>query len=343
MSIIFDDTTSGNTDSISMEILGASKYLHPEKPETLESKSMVPYFLDCGMAEDHIVPGGLREYTEAVFKILGLSPSLDNLKTILDRQDVKRTLESAIAEANKRHDDIQTGAVMPDMNFIKGVDETTMEKLVQKANKEVEVKEPVKEEPKEQEVQDEPEALPEPEEHKHTKNGICPRCGWLVDLPYTRVELTDSDRAQFAYSIMQRLPFKKTYELFNGQMSITFRSRIPEDKELIMSQVKRDIQKDKYSDMNTMRYWSAFYEMALLLEKISCPSAEKNDIGLKVKPEYKDYKDKPEPLYEYATAIGEYIGTDALFRLIQEHFKTFESVYNALVDEALNENFYQPA
>lgn len=346
MSIIFDDTTSGNTDSVSMEILGASEYLRPDKPETLESKSMVPYFLDCGMAEDHIVPGGLREYTEAVFKILGLSPSLENLKTILDRPDVKRTLESAIAAANKKHDDIQTGAVMPDMTFIKGVDETTMEKLVQKANKEeAQASEAVEEskEDDEDEVLDEPEALPEPEEHNHTKNGLCPRCGWLVDMPYTRFEISDSDRAQFAYSIMQRLPFKKTYELFNGQMSLTFRSRIPEDKELIMSQVKRDIQQDKYTDVNTMRYWTAFYEMSLLLDNISCPSAEQNDIGLKVKPEFKDYQNKSEPLYEFSKAMGEYIGTDALLRLIQEHFRTFESVYNALVDEALNENFYQPA
>lgn len=342
MSIIFDDTTAENSDGISMEILGASEYLHPEKPETLESKSMVPYFLDCGMAEDHIVPGGLREYTEAVFKILGLSPSLENLRTILDRQDVKKTIESAIAEANKRHDEAQTGVIMPDMNFIKGVDSSTMEKLVQKANKEVETTTPVKEEVKEEPL-DEPEALPEPEEHTHIGNSICPRCGWMVDMPYTKVEVSDVDRAQFAYSIMQRLPFKKTYSLFNGQMSITFRSRIPEDKEIIMSQVKRDIQQDKYNDLNTMRYWSAFYEMALLLDNISCPSAEENNIGLKVKPNFKDYQKEEEPLYAFSKDMGEYIGTDALLRLVQEHFRTFESTYNALIDEALNENFYQPA
>ena len=342
MSSIFDDTTTESVDNISMEILGASEYLHPEKPETLESKSMVPYFVECGMAEDHIVPGGLREYTEAVFKILGLSPSLENLKMILDRQDVKRTIESAIAAANKKHDEATASSVMPDMTFIKGVDEATMEKLVQKANKEVEVKEPVKEEEPE-EALDEPEKLPEPEEHTHTGNGLCPRCGWLVDMPYTKTEVSDADRAQFAYSIMQRLPFKKTYELFNGQMKVTFRSRIPEDKELIMSQVKRDIQQDKYTDMNTMRYWTGFYEMALLLDNISCPSAETNNIGLKLKPEYKDYQDKPDALYEFSKAMGEYIGTDALLRLVQEHFRTFESIYNALIDEALNENFYQPA
>lgn len=336
---IFDDTTQEDIDQVSMDILGASQYLHPDKPETLDSGSMVPYFVECGMAEDHIVPGGLRDYTEAVFKILGLPPSLENLKVILDRPDVRKTLESAIAKANQNHDAANIPTAMPNMNFIKGVDEATMEKLVQKANVEKETYMPKVEEPKE----DEPEKLPEPEEHNHVENALCPRCGWMVDMPYTKVEVTDADRAQFAYSIMQRLPFKKTYQLFNGQMSVTFRSRIPEDKELIMAQVKRDIQKDKYTDLNSMRYWSSFYEMALLLDNISCPSAESNDIGLKIKPDFKDFQKEEEPLYEYSKAIGEYIGTDALLRLLQEHFRTFEGVYGALIDEALSENFYQPA
>lgn len=338
---IFDDTTQENIDQVSMDILGASQYLHPDKPETLDSGSMVPYFVECGMAEDHIVPGGLRDYTEAVFKILGLPPSLDNLKIILERPDVKKTIESAIAAAYKKHDEANAPTAMPDMNFIKGVDEATMEKFVQKANVEKEASEVKK--VAEEESDDEPEKLPEPEEHDHPINAMCPRCGWMVDMPYNKAEVTDADRAQFAYSIMQRMPFKKTYTLFNNQMSVTFRSRIPEDKEIIMSQVKKDIQKDKYADLNTMRYWSSFYEMALLLDNISCPAAEQNDIGLKIKPVFKDYQDKDEPLYEYATAIGEYIGTDALLRLLQEHFRTFEAVYSALIDEALNENFYQPA
>lgn len=338
---IFDDTTKEDVDAISMDILGASEHLHPEKPETLESNSMVPYFVECGMAEDHIVPGGLREYTEAVFKILGLPPSLDNLKVILGRSDVKKTIVSAIAAANRVHDEANTQVQMPDMTFIKGVDAPTMEKFVQKAN--VEKASSVTEEEVKPDLKDEPEKLPDPEPHKHTENVLCPRCGWMVDMPYTKVEVTDNDRAQFAYSIMQRLPFKKTYTLFNGQMSVTFRSRIPEDKELIMGQVKRDIQKEKYSDLNSMRYWSTFYEMALLLDNISCPSAESNDIGLKIKPEFKDYQNDPEPLYAYSKAIGEYIGTDALFRLLQEHFNTFERVYGALIDEALDVNFYQPA
>lgn len=336
---IFDDTTQENVDQVSIDILGASQYLHPDKPETLDSGSMVPYFVECGMAEDHIVPGGLRDYTEAVFKILGLPPSLENLKVILERSDVRKTLESAIAAANKTHDEATTPVKMPDMNFIKGVDEATMEKFVQKANVEREQATPKVEEPSE----DEPEKLPEPEPHNHTTNALCPRCGWLVDMPYTKVEITDTDRAQFAYSIMQRLPFKKTYNLFNGQMSVTFRSRIPEDKELIMAQVKRDIQKEKYADLQTMRYWSSFYELALLLDNISCPSAESNDIGLKIKPEFKDFQNEAEPLYAYSKAMGEYIGTDALLRLIQEHFRTFEGVYAALIDEALDVNFYQPA
>ena len=48
---IFEPMDMDN-DSLSDEILAAASLLHPDKPEPLESQSMVPYFESCGMAED---------------------------------------------------------------------------------------------------------------------------------------------------------------------------------------------------------------------------------------------------------------------------------------------------
>ena len=335
-----------DTDSLSDEILAAASLLHPDKPEPLESQSMVPYFESCGMAEDHIVPSGLRDYTEAVLKILGLSTSVENLNRILERADVKQTLTQAITAANKVYDAQNNASInMPDMSLLKGVDAETMGKFIQKAEQEEAMKEArtfsePKEEPK---LEEKPEALPEVTAPAHEMTHFCPRCGWITDLPYKRVELTEDDKVKFVYSIMQRLPFKKSYKLFNGQMTITFRSRVPEDKELILEQGRYDIQKERYADINSMQYWAGQYELALLLDDIECPSAEAQNIKLKVKPVLKDYLDKPDGLRDYTNAVMDYIGTDALMRLISEHYRTFESTYTALVDEALDENFYHPA
>lgn len=328
---------------MSEDILAAASYLHPDKPEPLESKSLVPYFESCGMAEDHIVPGGLKEYTDAVMKALGLPSTVESLGKILERTDVKTTLTKAIEAANKVYDaqNSPSPISMPDMNFIRGVDEATMTKFVQKAEVETAKKEAqnFSEEPEEEEEVDK---LPEAEEeHNHTM--FCPRCGWMQGMPYDKVELTDDDKVQFVYSIMQRLPFKKTYSLFNNQMKVTFRSRVPEDKELIMEQGRRDLQEDRYPDVSAMQYWASLYELALLLEGVQCPAAEEQNMSLKLKPQFKDFKDKPDGLREYTTAILDYIGTDALMRLVSEHYRTFERTYTALVEEALDENFYHPA
>lgn len=337
-----------DSNDVSAEILAASSHLHPEKPETLESKKLVPYFESCGMAEDHIVPGGLREYTDAVLKILGLPATVENLERLLDRTDVKTTLKSAIAAANKVYDTQNaptSSNSMPNMDFIRGVDEQTMMQFVQKAEQETAVKEAVNFSPvekTEEPLEDKPEKLPEADTKKEVTN-FCPRCGWMTGMSVDKVELTDADKAQFVYSIMQRLPFRKTYYLFNKQMSVTFRSQIPEDKELILDQGREDLKQERYPDLSALQYWSNLYEMALLLEEIKCPTAEQQNVGLKLKPQFKEFAGKPDALREYTSAVMEYVGTEALMRLISEHYKLFEKTYSALVEEALDENFYHPA
>lgn len=340
---IFESLDDSN--ELESEILAAASKLRPDKPEPLESPGMIPYFEACGMAEDHIVPGGLREYTDAVMKILGLKPTVENLGALLARNDVKETLKSAIAAANKVYDAQQSAepSKMPNMDFIRGIDEQTMMKFVQKAEQETAMKEArefSQPEKSEEPVEDTPEKLPE---EKPQMTNYCPRCGWMTGMPYDKVELTDEDKQQFVYSIMQRLPFKKTYSLFNNQMTVTFRSRIPEDKELILEQGREDLKQERYPDLNAMQYWSSLYELALLLDDIKCPAAEKQNINLKIKPQFKEFAGKPDALKDYTAAIMEYVGTDALMRLISEHYRTFERTYAALIEEALDENFYHPA
>lgn len=347
---IFEPIDS-DEDTLSADILALASKLQPNKPEPLESPSMVPYFESCGMAEDHIVPGGLREYTDAVLKLLGLPASLESLARMLERTDVKQTLTGAIALANKVYDArLNNSSQGLDISQIQGVEPEVLSKFIQKAEREQIEQEAAEfgtpENKTTEQLEDKPEALPKVGTVATSKEEVthfCPRCGWITSLPYKRAEVTEDDRVQFVYSIMQRLPFKKSYKLFNGQMTVTFRSRIPEDKELVLNQGRYDIQQERYADLNSMQYWAGQYELALLLDDISCPAAEQQKLQLKAKPNIKDYSNKPDGLKEYTMAVQEYVGTDALMRLIAEHYRTFESTYNALVEEALDENFYHPA
>lgn len=270
----------------------------------------------------------------------------------------------------------------PDMSNINGITQEQMNFLMQKAAKEKEIQEqadssernyatdvfvnpfskPAPEEPEQEEppkqkelpktatpLEDKPEPLPEPEpredaetdEHKHNNPVFCPRCGWIVSVPYSPEVVSEEDRIQFAYSIMHRTPFKKTYGLFQNQIRITFRSKTVEDNEIMLEQLRKDSVHQKFADLAHMNHYAVKYEMALLLDKIELPSDSKQ---YSLKPQFKDFVNEEEPLVKYTDAIyNEYIVSDILKQLIETHYRSFNRLYSALIDEAMSENFYNPA
>ena len=312
-----------------MEIISAAQCLHPDKPEELASRNLIPYFQDLGMNDENIVPGGLREYTAEVMRILDMNPTIANLKTMLELPEVETTLRSAIKAATSAYE-ANKATAMPDMSNMQGVSEDVIQKLTQLAQAEQKQTDArhfadnltPPEEPVQEESAPEEETPPQEEpviKPLETTPGLkdeymfCPRCGWNVHKSYTPYELTEKDKIQFVYSIMQRVPFEKTFELFQV-----------------------------YGDPSTVTFYSNLYELALILVKIDGPTPA----GMKavIKPDYKEYADKKNGLREFTRHLTkDYIGTEALLRLVSEHYRTFTTMYKALVDEAVKENFYSPA
>jgi hypothetical protein len=72
----------------------------------------------------------------------------------------------------------------------------------------------------------------QPEEVSEVK---CPNCGWEVD--HSIGEPTKDDKRNWLKAILSNKPFEKTYELFNGQLSVRFRSRTVQDQQLIHEQL----------------------------------------------------------------------------------------------------------
>ncbi|MBQ2619802.1 MAG: hypothetical protein IJF84_00515 [Thermoguttaceae bacterium] len=339
-----------NIEQFNMDIISAANQLRPDKPEMMESRQLIPFFQGLGMTDEGIVPGGLRDYTTEVLSILGLSPTIENLKTILELPEVQTTLKSAIAAANRVYE-TQKNTSMPDMSNIQGISEDNMKKLVQMAEAEqatvnaqtfAEKLEPESEpEPKAEETPKE-EEKPSPFKKEEDPPVLCPRCGWRTNTPYKPYKVSEEDKMQFVYSIMQRVPFKKTFGLFDNQMKVTFRTKTTEDDAIIMSQLKRDLAEEIYGDPSSITFYSNLYELSLILVDIQGPVPD--DTKAFIKPDYKDYAEQKNGLREYSKAVtSQYIGTEALLRLISEHYRAFTDMYRALVDEAITENFYNPA
>lgn len=358
-------------EEYSASLYAAAACLKPQNPEPMASKSLVPYFKDFGLNEDNIVPAGLKEYTTQILKILELPPTMQSLHQMLEVPEVRTTLTSAIAKANQVYEDKKNKpeeVEMPDMSHIEGISPDMMQHFVHKAQQEQEMlksrtysddifvdpfkqettpKEEPKEEPKAQEtpLEDKPEPLPEPEnalsdtvdDHIH----FCPRCGWTVDVPYRPESVTEDDRVRFVYSIIHRVPFKKSYTLFDGQIKITFHSKSVEEGNLILDQIRKESFENKYVDITHMTYYANRYEMALLLDSIT---GTDKDWLLSKKPEFKDYKDQEDALVKYTDDVyNRYIVSDVLKQLVERQFLVFTRTYSTLLDEAMQENFYSPA
>lgn len=366
-----------NTEDLSTSIISAAALLNPSAPETLSSKGLIPYFKEFGMTDDNVVPSGLREYTSRVLELVGLPATMEGLRQMLQLKEVQATLTSAIANANQKYQEKQARASdpnygMPDMTNLEGITTEQMRYFTQKAAEEQEQLEkrrnyatdvfvnpfetktepPVEETPEpsqpeksqEEPLEDKPEPLPEPApataEHTHT-DPFCPRCGWVVSVPYKPEFVSEDDRIQFAYSIMHKMPFKKTYGLFQNQIKVTFRSKTVEDSELLLEQLRQDSLHGKFADLGHMNHFAVRYEMAMLLDKIEGPEG---DFQFKLKPQFKSYANEEEPVLKYADAIyNEYIVSDVLKQLIEVHFRSFNRLYASLIDEAMKENFYSPA
>ena len=358
-------------DDKTNEILAAATNLHPEKPVIIQSKSLIPYFKTCGMSDEGIVPGGLQEYTAAILDIFSLPHTLENMKLVLDREDVRLTLKSAITAATKEYNaskesENAVDSAMPDMSKIQGISPELMRSLVKKAKeeeihkearefssesftefnteKQTEIPEKTTTNSENITLEDGPAELPKAETHDTTLDKglvFCPRCGWDLKVPYKKIELTEEDKIQFVYSIMHRMPFKKTYGLFDNKIKVTFRSKTVEDTEIILDQLRSEDDLKTFVNINHMQYYANIYELILLLDNIEGPATSPIQ---KIKPSFDTYRKAGKSLREYMEVVcRDYIGTEILFRLISEHFHTFQDTYNALVDEALKENFYNPA
>lgn len=109
-------------------------------------------------------------------------------------------------------------------------------------------------------------ATPEPEPVKNNTGAldpvtICPRCAWDMTLP-TGPLPDHFDKLKFVTTLLANKPFEKEYELFDGELLVTFRSLRPREIDACYEQISYDIttgrvkfQGDIYEVVNRYRFY----------------------------------------------------------------------------------------
>ena len=112
----------------------------------------------------------------------------------------------------------------------------------------------------------EPAPEPTPEFLSEERNSICPRCGLDLDNPAT--EPTKTDIMTYVQTVLGGQRFVKKYQLFDGRVTIIFRSLTTLEEECIKEQLTADVRTKQLLSQQEARVRHAEYRMALGLAAV---------------------------------------------------------------------------
>jgi hypothetical protein len=167
---------------------------------------------------------------------------------------------------------------------------------------------------------------------------LCPRCGWDMRLKFD-VHPTDRDKEDFLATMLGGTRFRKRYELFGGNIIVTFRGLLADENKLIYRQLMYDENNDV---IRTEAEWFVQlmdYRLACSLESI----ANRDGRLVAVVPELDPTANTPEK-----TALVDQlllVNTTALAhettrRLVGTHLRQFQRLVEAIEAMALEPSFW---
>ena len=269
---------------INQDILNLQTLSKPEEPVEVTSQDVKPYLAELGWEEGDKLPGGMQEYTAAVLKVLGKAVTMKNLSALFEDETVQITLKSALNKVKMivNENEIVNNKVkelVPNPEHLHANTVDTVMQLAEKVAKE-EIAEKAKmdvtdedDEPIEglEELGDDDEDDDEEEVDTVVPESIphvCPRCGYDVAVPYNPYPATNEDKLAYVYSVLGGTPFRKTYDVFNNLLHITFATPTTDLMRMIETQLKYDQVNGKLKDSAQYFIQSVRYNCAVNLESI---------------------------------------------------------------------------
>jgi hypothetical protein len=178
---------------------------------------------------------------------------------------------------------------------------------------------------------------------------FCPRCNWDMRLKFEE-EVTQNDKEAFVAITLGGTRFEKTYELFDGQYSVRFRSLYADENSEIHHQLLIDQRAGDF--LNDTEWFLRFFEYRLACSISRIVIKNKPEIIVR---ELADVKDAVLP-NEINTGSGpeltplvrlrKYVLSSTLKneitrRIVGNQFRQFQRLYETMEAMALEPNFWK--
>lgn len=184
---------------------------------------------------------------------------------------------------------------------------------------------------------------------------VCPRCAWDLKTP-VGPEPEYFDKLKFVTTMLANKPFQKQYELFNGELLVTFRSLRPKEIDACYSHIIYDMnegkikfQGDIYEMVNRYRFYLQLVELRTKTgEGMSFEFPE--GFTPRTNPKATSFWELPEDLPENSRGLdiveeymtAEVLTTESLHRVVGATCQDFNRLVAQLEAMVDNANFWKP-
>ena len=232
----------------------------------------------AGWEEGQNIPGNLPEYFGAVFSALSLPSRPSSVQAALQRPEVLLTLQSAIKKIQQKAN-AEAAALeqIPenlrpqegDSEIQRQIKQQNMEQVMRQIQADTEIlEEELEDEDLDEDLEDgsEPDThvLSGPEGPTH-----CPCCRWNLAEEYTPPVLPLEEQRAYLVYILGGPAFKKSYPIWGGLCTVTFKTISSQEEELFTELYSKDhlSQKLDIAPIANRKYYQ--YHTALSLHSIS--------------------------------------------------------------------------
>jgi hypothetical protein len=192
-----------------------------------------------------------------------------------------------------------------------------------------------------EETQQENPATSEPEPDSHAKGlEYCPCCSWKLADKY-EVTVTDEDKQNYVAAVMGNMRFRKTYPLFNGKGSVTFRTLLTTESDAIRFYLFEQSKLGKIT--SDVLYLAAWVSTNTLLSLESVYYNDKPTVYASTYETYaKSHGDIHEAagLEEYVQNMRDLVSQDTLRTLVFAQYDNFSKLVEHLKSRANDPDFY---
>lgn len=203
-------------------------------------------------------------------------------------------------------------------------------------------------------------APPQPEAPKNSTGAfdpiaVCPRCAWDLKTP-AGPEPEYFDKLKFVTTMLANKPFQKQYELFNGELIVTFRSLRPREIDACYGHIVYDMNEGKIKFQGDIYEMVNRYRFYLQLVELRTKTGEGMSFEFpdgftpSTNPKATSFWELPEDLPENSKGLdiveeyitSEVLTTESLHRVVAATCRDFNRLVAQLEAMVDNANFWKP-